>query len=532
MTSGLLIDHRRPGIFRVPVNLLCVGAVTLSLKLSFIRARRAGARALGMTGMVAALTFTAAGPGAAQVQESRWPDDTTKCELSAAAGRISVSARCGTLSVPENRAAPEGRRIELAWAVVEARSANPEPDPVLFLAGGPGQSARDVAPIVARQLEAINTRRDLIFLDQRGTGGSNALSCDFPDDTFLTEPDLDEINRLLQDCQQGLDADVRHYTTVDAVEDLDALRQHLGIERVNLVGGSYGTRVAQVYLKRFPEPVRSVILDGVAPMRLILGSEHAIKLDRAIEKLLDACSRDADCGERFPNLDEALQTLKNSYGDAPRTLRVTDPRTGVAEEMEFSLPVLASSLRFLAYSPATQMMIPYLIHEAAATGSPERLAAQALMTGSELSEQLAIGLNFSVGCAEDWPYWPRETGSEGTLLGDSFTELYGRVCAWWPADPVGPDFHDPFDSPVPILILSGELDPVTPPEYGDEAAQQFGNSMHIIAEGRGHITLGNSCIASIATDFVESAALANLDTDCTDRIGPEPFFVNLLGPTP
>lgn len=479
--------------------------------------------------MVGALLSTAL---AAQQPVDRWPAETEKCELSAAGGRISVSALCGTLEVAEDRGRSDGRSIELAWAVVEARTASPEPDPVFFLAGGPGQSARDVAPVIANALSDINRTRDLIFLDQRGTGGSNALECEIDEDTFLTEPDLDQINDLLRECHQGLDADVRHYTTIDGAEDLEALRQHLNLETINLVGGSYGTRMAQVYLRRFPDAVRSMIIDGVVPTRLKLGAEHAEMLDRSIDKLMARCAADATCSENFPDLAQAFEQLKAKYAETPVKIQVTHPRTGVAEELEFSAAVLASSLRFLAYSPVSQMMIPYLIHEAAATGSPERLAAQALMTNDQMSQGMAIGLNFAVGCSEDWPYWPADSDASGTLLGNSFTELYAKVCSWWPADPVGADYHQPFESAAPILILSGELDPVTPPQYGEEAHEQFGNSLHIVSNGRGHITITDSCIASIATEFVAEASVEDLDTECTDRIGPEPFFVNLLGPTP
>ena len=468
----------------------------------------------------------------AQDPLDRWPSDVENCELSAAGGRISESALCGTLEVLENRADPGGRSIELAWAVIEARTANPEADPVFFLAGGPGQSARDIAPLMANALSDVNRTRDLIFLDQRGTGGSNALECDFGEETFITEADLEQINDLLRECHRKLDADVRHYTTIDGAEDLEALRLHLGLDRINLVGGSYGTRMAQVYLRRHPDRVRSVIIDGVVPMRLKLGAEHAEMLDRAIDKLLARCAGVATCSDNFPDLAQAFERLKSQYAESPVTIQVTHPRTGVAEELEFSAAVLATSLRFLAYSPVSQMMIPYLIHEAATTGSPERLAAQALMTSDQMSEGIAIGLNFAVGCSEDWPYWPSNNDAAGTLLGNSFAELYSQVCDWWPADPVGPEFHLPFDADVPILILSGELDPVTPPRYGEEAKAQFSNSFHIVSEGRGHITITNSCIGAIATEFIAEAGVEALDTECTERIGPEPFFVNLLGPTP
>lgn len=502
----------------------------LKLRLSSIRAKVAGTRACRFA--LAAVLLPAAGAVWSQAPESRWPDDVRKCELSAAAGRITVGALCGTLEVPEDRDAADANTIELAWAVVEARTGQPDPDPVFFLAGGPGQSARDTAPVISRYLDDANRTRDLVFLDQRGTGGSNSLDCDLDDELFLTEPDLDQVDALLRECSATFDADLRHYTTLDAVADLEALRTRLGFERVNLVGGSYGTRVAQVYLREYPEAVRSVVLDGVVPMRLKLGAEHAEKLDQAIDRLLAECAADDACSDRFPDLDQAFAELKATYGERAQTIQVTHPRTGVAQELEFSQPVLASSLRFLAYSPVTQMMIPYLIHEAATTGSPERLAAQALMTSSEMSEQIAIGLNFSVGCAEDWPYWPEQTGSAGTLLGDSFTELYSRVCSWWPADPVAPGFHDPVVSNKPVLLLSGELDPVTPPEYGDEAVEHFANGRHIVAEGRGHITMSNHCIADITSEFIAEASVEDLDDECIDTIGREPFFLSLLGPSP
>lgn len=492
----------------------------MTIKLSSIPAIALPAAALAVT-----LLASDAGAGAPR-------PDTRNCELSADGGRISVSARCGTLDVPENRAEPDGRQIELAWAIVEARAASPEPDPVFFLAGGPGQSARDTAPLISRALKDINRTRDLVFLDQRGTGGSNPLDCPFDEEMLLTEPDLDQISEMLRECVAGLDADVRHYTTIDGADDLDALRRHLGLDKINLVGGSYGTRMAQVYLRRHPEAVRSVIIDGVVPMRLKLGSEHAVMLDRAIVKLLARCAGDPECRETFPDLESAFAELKRRFREAPADITVTHPRTGIAEQIEFTDAVLASSLRFLAYSPTTQMMIPYLIHEAATTGSPERLASQALMTSAQMSEEIAIGLNFAVGCSEDWPYWPDGADAAGTLLGNSFTELYSTICDWWPADPVGPEFHEPFASDVPMLILSGELDPVTPPPYGDEAATHYANSLHLVSTGRGHITITNYCIAQIATEFMTEASVAELDTECTDAIGPEPFFTSLLGPSP
>jgi len=481
------------------------------------------------------MTALSAAPLHAQQEaqvEDRW-SELTQCELTAAGGRLTASARCGTLAVPENPDQPDARQLELAFAVKRARASTALADPVVFLAGGPGQSARDALPIMQRALNDLNRDRDLIFLDQRGTGGSNALECSFDDQGELwLEPDWEDINRQLERCLDEWDASVQLYTSSEAAADLEALRREYEIEQFNLIGGSYGTRLAQVYLRNYPESVRSVVLDGVVPTRLALGAEHAVMLDRALEKVFDDCRETEACAEAFPQLSEAFAQLKARYNGESTDIVVTHPRTGEGVDVAFSRDTLAGALRFLSYNPETQMMIPYLVHEAAATGSPERLASQAMIVSDRMSDMIAIGLNFAVGCSEDWPVWPEDTDESGTLLADSMSRIYEEVCAWWPAGDVPPDFHEPFDAEAPILLLSGELDPVTPPVYGEEAAEQYSTSRHLVANGRGHIVLTNPCMSSIATEFVGEASVENLDTECMERIGHEPFFLDLLGPAP
>jgi len=483
---------------------------------------------------ILAATVLLAVPSGPLAAEDRYAD-LTACELSAAGGRLTASARCGTFEVPENPAMPDGRSLELAYAVLPARVARAQPDPVFFLAGGPGQSARETLPIMRHALREINRQRDLIFLDQRGTGGSNRLDCAFDDDEAAwLDPSHEQIIEQLADCRRRWDAELPHYTTADGARDLEALRERYGFEQVNLVGGSYGTRMAQVYLRHYPDRVRSVILDGVVPTRLHLGAEHGIQLDRSIQRLFDACAGDEQCSDTFPDLDQAFETLKArhpDHEDGP-LINVTHPRTGSAVELPFTRATLAAALRFLAYNPQSQSMIPYLVHEAATTGEPARLASQALIVTDQMSDMIALGLNFAVGCSEDWPGWPDVPGQEETLLGNSMKEIYDQVCVDWPRGEVPADFHQPFDSEAPILILSGELDPVTPPVYGDEAAEQFSNSLHLVARGRGHIVLTQPCISTIAAEFMATAGFDELDTDCMDRLGPEPFFLTLLGPAP
>jgi pimeloyl-ACP methyl ester carboxylesterase len=492
---------------------------------------RVGIKSLGAHACAFIIVGAAALPSA-QAGQDRW-DGLKPCEISIAGGRLSAEALCGTLDVAEDPDTPEGRRIELAYAVSPARSGRAQPDPLVYLAGGPGQSARDLLPVMQRALRDLNRDRDFIFLDQRGTGGSNILDCetDVAEDPWM-DTDMERTSELLQECIARWDADPRFYTTTDGAADLEKLRAHHGIEQLNLVGGSYGTRMAQVYLRKHPERVRSVILDGVVPTRLHLGAEHGLMLDQALERLFNACASDEECGSRFPDLDGAFAELKARYQNNSQPIFVTHPRTGQGFELDFNRHVLASALRFLAYSPESQMMIPYLVHEAATTGSPERLASQALIVTDQMIDLIAIGLNFAVGCSEDWPGWPDNIDQSHTLLGDSLTEVYREVCAWWPAGEAPEDFHEPFGSDVPMLLLSGELDPVTPPAYGEEALAQFDNARHLVARGRGHIVLTNRCVSRIATGFVRSASHDDLDTGCLEAIGPEPFFLDLLGPAP
>jgi len=458
-------------------------------------------------------------------------NDLRACEL-AGPRSLSVSARCGTLEVPEDRDQPAGRQLRVSYAVVPARAGTPAADPVFFLAGGPGQSAIDVAPLISMALRDVNRDRHLIFLEQRGTGSSHALNCELDDMDDMIEMDFDRINEAVRDCMNEWGVDVRHFTSSDYARDLEALRSALGFEEVNLIGGSYGTRMAQLYLRNYPERVRSVVLDAVVPTRLRLGSEHSLMLDQSLELLFERCATDEDCNDRFPDIETAFRDLIQQYRDNGQSITISHPRTGEGTPIEFNDQTLGGALRFLAYSPQTQMIIPYLVHEAAATGQPDRIAAQALIMTDQIAGELAFGLNFSVGCSEDWPSWPKGIDNSNTLLGDTMVDLYASICGWWPAGDVPSDFHVPFDSEVPVLILSGELDPVTPPAYGDEAAAQFSNSRHLVGQGLGHTVTSHPCFSGIINDFFDSASLESLDTECLSTLDNAAFFVDLLGPQP
>jgi pimeloyl-ACP methyl ester carboxylesterase len=456
----------------------------------------------------------------------------TTCELSVPGTPLTEMAECGWYEMPENPDEPDGRTIRLRVARVPATGRSPEPDPLIFFAGGPGQAATESWPIISGAIRKVRENRDILLVDQRGTGQSNPLKCPQVELEEALGLDWDDLGKATKECLDSLDADPRFYTTTIAMHDVHAVSQALGYEQVNLFGGSYGTRAAQVYLRLFPEQVRSVVLDGVVPQTLALGSEHALKLDQAIYRVLANCDLDPQCGELFPDSAGKLRELIQVLDEAPVELEVIHPSTGKPINLTFNRDVLGSSLRFLTYSPESQAMLPLLIHEAASTGNLERLASQMLIAAGGLQESIAQGMEMSVVCAEDVPFFDPQDENSDLLLGNAMTRASRIQCEIWPRGPMPENFHDPVSSDVPVLLLSGELDPVTPPEYAESVAQHFPNSRHLVAPGQAHIVTTRGCMGKLVTEFIINAGFEILETDCIAQMQPSPFFISLTGPTP
>jgi len=462
-------------------------------------------------------------------------DDTltlSTCELAVPGTSLKEMAECGWYEVPENPDEPEGRTIQLRVARVPATGRTAEPDPLIFFAGGPGQAATEAWPIISGALRKVNENRDILLVDQRGTGQSNPLKCPQVQLEEALGLDWDELGRTTRECLDSVEGDPRYYTTTIAMNDIHAVSLALGYEKVNLFGGSYGTRAAQVYLRLFPEQVRSVVLDGVVPQTLALGSEHAMKLDQAVYRVLENCDQDPTCGELFPDSAGKLKKLIAMLDEKPVQLEVTHPSTGKPLAMTFDREVLGSSLRFLAYSPESQAMLPLLIDEAATTGNMERLASQMLIAAGGMQDSIAQGMEMSVVCAEDVPFFDSAEENDSLLLGNSMTRASLIQCDIWPRGPLPANFHDPVSSDVPVLLLSGELDPVTPPEYAERVAQHFPNSRQLVAPGQAHIVTTRGCMGKLVTDFIINASSETLETDCIGQMQYSPFFISLTGPTP
>lgn len=468
------------------------------------------------------------------------PFPLAPCQLTAAQGGIEVAARCGATSVPLDWQAPAAAGdIELAVAVVPALAEQALPDPLVVLAGGPGQAATEFYASSRSAFDRVVRERDVLLVDQRGTGGSAALACDSVDALGpLGPPAPDEaswvaawVNAVLG-CLGELAHDPRFFTTSAAVRDLEAVRQRLGYQRLNLYGISYGTRVAQHYLRRYPERVRTLVLDGVLPPTLALGPEVAPASQAALDALLERCQQDAACEEAFPSLASQFGTLLARLASAPAEVVVDHPLTGVATTLALDRHAVAGITRLLVYSPLTASLWPPAV-AAAYDGDYVPLATQAMAVAEAVGE-IAVGLNYAVLCTEDAPFWGEVdwAAQAGTYMGSGFAAVTQGVCREWPRGVLDDDLKAPLASDKPMLLLSGELDPVTPPRYGSAVAAQFPSALHVVGPGQGHGMALVPCAARIMADFVSAGSVAALDLGCVERIRPAPIFVSKLGPAP
>jgi pimeloyl-ACP methyl ester carboxylesterase len=443
------------------------------------------------------------------------------CQVSGLEG----AARCGRLLVRENRKARSGRRIPLEIVVVPANGPERRADPVVVISGGPGQSAvRDVAR-VSEELKAQRAHRDLVFVDQRGTGGSNALRCvPFGEADWRLYFGTLEPGHV-RDCRQRLSkqADLSRYTTDEAVEDLEEVRRALGFDRVNLDAGSYGTRVAFVYMQRYPARVRTAVLKGLNAPSLRIPLPFARAGQDALERLFADCAADAGCAGAFPRLREEFGAVLARLERAPAKLTITNPATGQPLTVEIGRAAFASRVHLLLFSSRLAARLPLLVHQAH-EGDWVGFAELAAAFGKAIVDQIDFGMQLSVLCAEDLPFigeaeLDRET--RGTFLGPERVRSAKRNCREWPRGRPAPEVRQPVRSDVPTLLVSGAFDPATPPRFAEEAAAGLRRSRHVVFQGS-HID-GQACTSAMAAAFVEAGSPEGLDTSCVSQVRRPPF---------
>ncbi len=450
---------------------------------------------------------------------------------------VEHEGRCGQVRRALDPSLPDGKTIEVHFAVLPALARNKLPDPVVFLAGGPGQSAIALAGPLSRMLARFGNRRDIVLVDQRGTGRSAPLMCDEEPATAPLRDSADaqrQVQRALQ-CLHRLQAlphgDLRQYTTHIASADLDAVRQALGAPRLNLIGASYGTRAALDYLRQYPQAVRRVVLDGVAPADMVLPEAAAVDAQAAFEAMLLACEGEAACAARHPGLRESWQALLKRL---PFPVEVNHPLTGRPETLILTRDMLLGMVRTALYSPTLAAGLPAALQAAAAGQLTPLLGLSSALPVGRGDEALAQGMHFSVVCAEDMP---RATAVAETAadFGAGLAPLYRQVCAAWPRAEVPAAFYDTRIAPVPVLLLSGGIDPATPPRHAARVAQALGaNARHEVVPNAGHGLLSLPCLRDVVFRFIDAgsdAAALQVNTACAQAIPrPSPFQPPGLAP--
>jgi pimeloyl-ACP methyl ester carboxylesterase len=440
-------------------------------------------------------------------------------------------AQCGVLKRPLDPARPGGTQIDLHVVVIPALARQKLPDPILFFAGGPGQSAIGLAGTIEHLTSRLGARRDLVLIDQRGTGHSAPLQCDVPAPDEAVERALDRARQVasLDACRAKLEklpwGDLRFYTTPIAMADADAVRASLGADTVNLIGISYGTRAALEYLRAYPQHVRRSVIDGVAPPDMVLPESDDIDGQAAMQALFRDCAAEKACAQAHPALAQRWQAL---LGSLPKPVDVVDPVTGQPLHVRLTTEAVRGLVHAPLYSPSLGAMLPHAIEEAAA-GRFGPMLALASGTGAQPTD-LSEGQHFSVICAEDVPRLPpvsapaNDQGAQG---------LYRAVCAHWPRGDVPAAFYTIPRSDSPVLLLSGGLDPVTPPRHAERVAKALGPAARsVVVANSGHNVTAIACMRDAVFHFIDAAtdaAAQAVEMNCAAKV-PRPLAFQPLLP--
>ena len=443
------------------------------------------------------------------------------------------SVQCGVLRRALDPARPDGTQIDVHYVVVPAMARRKLPDPVFLLAGGPGQSAIALAGATLPLFTRLNNRRDIVFVDQRGTGRSAPLTCADPQREPLAEQaDAERQIRLLAACRVELQKlpyiktpdDLGFFTTTLAMQDLDAVRRALGAAPIDLVGASYGTRAGLEYLRQFPQAVRRVVLDGVAPPDMVLPASYSTDAQAAFDALLAACEADPACARAYPTLRVDWRALLQSL---PKPVDALQPLTGEPEHFTLTREMLLGAVRGPLYGPALAAALPAAISDAT-RGRYAGLVGMSALLAAPRATQLAMGMHFSVVCAEDLPRLAQGREKVGADFGDELTRLYRRVCAGWPRGAVPAAFYSVPVSRAPVLLLSGGLDPATPPRYGERVARALGSAaQHVVVPNAGHGVMAIGCMRDVIYRFIDTAEdrdATAVDAGCVKNIPRPPAF--------
>jgi pimeloyl-ACP methyl ester carboxylesterase len=467
--------------------------------------------------------------GLLSLTTTSWANDDKLTLDNCHLGEIRSQVKCGKLEVPENYQQPDGDTISVNFAVLPAIDDSEYKAPLMFLAGGPGQAAVELATGLNRIFREVRKTRDIILVDQRGTGESSALSCDFEavDNVYSSLPDA--LNpQEVKECVAQFKGDVTQYNSENAIRDFDAIRAALGHEKLNIYGGSYGTRAGLVFMRMFPESLESVVLDSVGPIEVPIGM-FGQSGARSFNLLLENCKNSESCNKAFPNLAEEFQAVKARLAKEVASIDILHPRLGTPTKLVIDDTKFTGNLRFQLYGMEGRSMVPLVIHQAF-LGNYQPLIG--LMARTEDEQLVYTGLLFNIVCNEDIPRVSEEdkaADANNNFDGEDSHSAWDMVCPFFPEYRPSEDFYQSVTADIPTLILSGNLDPVTPPSNGEYSAKSLPNSHHIIVENASHTVAMSTCASDIINEFLTSKTPKALDESCLKDIPQETFMTSVNG---
>ncbi|SMF01206.1 Predicted hydrolases or acyltransferases (alpha/beta hydrolase superfamily) [Alteromonadaceae bacterium Bs31] len=444
---------------------------------------------------------------------------------------------CGMVSVPVDYKEPKGKQIQLFVGRIKAAGKKPRPDPLIPLAGGPGAAASESYLFPNQGFDKINLQRDIFIIDQRGTGKSQKLSCPglMEANSELSELSSSKYRELISKCLKVLPPYVDQFTTSLAVKDLQYIRKALAVDSWNIYGASYGTRVAQHYLRQYPQNTRTVILDAVVHPQAFLAYDIALMSEKALKLMYQRCKQSAVCDKQFPDLEHAVEILFTRLKKQSVELQMESFNSGEHAAMRVGPDELKLMIRMHLYSSDATAILPLLLYQAYKENyAPLARNSQKLL--NTFGDLIALGMHNSVVCSEDIAFMDKakfdRAALENTYMGPQVFDLMFDACELWPSGPVDANLRESVASDRPVLLLSGTADPITPPDYAEKAALKLSNSKHIVAQGLAHGLARYGCMPTLMAKFIEEASLANIQGECINKTGPEPFFMDFNGPSP
>ncbi|WP_286265744.1 alpha/beta fold hydrolase [Thalassotalea atypica] len=447
---------------------------------------------------------------------------------------IKEQVQCGTLTVPEDYQKPEGTSLDVNVVVLPAIDRSSELEPLMFLAGGPGQAATELSAHIRRTFYEIRKTRDIILVDQRGTGKSNAIICDeaeFYDQNVYTSSSSDFSADDIRECIGQLKQNLSQYNSENAIRDFDAVRAALGHQKINIYGGSYGTRAALVYMRLLPDSLRSVVLDSVGPIEVPIGP-FGQSSARSFSLLVENCNLEAACAKAFPDLESEFQTVYERLMKSPEIIRISHPRLGTPLDFKVDGEKFISVIFTKLYSMELRTVVPLTIHQAF-LGNFQPLAGLLSTDDTNTDEGgMYFGLTLNIVCNEDFPLlnendWNAD--ADNTFGRNVSHRVWRLACPLWPKYRPSSEFYQPVTADIPTLVLSGNLDPVTPPSNGEKSDATLVNSHHIVVKNAAHIVASSDCGVDVVNQFLTELKPDQLDEKCLTEIPDESFMTSLNG---